>query len=90
MTGRVTYKAIGVGKGSIAYADGMLYTLSETGRMGLVEARPDEHKIVGEFTIPNAGAETWAHPVIADGKLLLRRHEQIFIYDVKDRTKEVQ
>ena len=89
-TGKVTYKAKGVGKGSIAYADGMLYTLSENGKMGLAPANPLEHKIVGEFMIPNAGGETWAHPVIADGKLFLRRHEQIFIYDVKDRTKEVQ
>jgi outer membrane protein assembly factor BamB len=89
-TGKVTYKAKGVGKGSIAHADGMLYILSENGKMGLVEANPLEHKIVGEFMIPNAGGETRAHPVIADGKLLLRRHEKVFIYDIKDRTKEVQ
>ena len=86
-TGDIAYQAKGVGKGSITYADGMLYTLSENGKMGLVPATPKEHKVVSEFMIPNAGPESWPHPVISDGKLFLRHHDKLFIYDIKEPAK---
>jgi len=75
-------KGTGVGKGSIAFADGMLYTLGEDGTMGLVEAKPDEYKLVSTFRIPNAGADTWAHPVISGGRLFLRRADKLFVCSI--------
>jgi outer membrane protein assembly factor BamB len=75
-------KGTGVGKGSVTYADGMLYTLGEDGTMGLVEAKPDEYRLVSTFRIPNAGADTWAHPVISSGRLFLRRADKLFVYSI--------
>ena len=54
----------GVGKGSVIYADGMLYTLCEDGIMGLAEANPNEYKPVSSFKLPavEAAAKPSAKP----------------------------
>jgi hypothetical protein len=49
------YSEPGVGKGSLTYADGMLYTFAESGRkVGLVKPTPAGHQVVSEFEIPKA------------------------------------
>jgi outer membrane protein assembly factor BamB len=74
----------GVGKGSLTYADGMLYTLSEQRDMGLVPATPKEHKVVSKFKIPSGGdGPSWAHPVVCGGRLYVRHSDQLFAYDVR-------
>jgi len=74
----------GVGKGSLTYADGMLYTLSEQRDMGLVPATPKEHKVVSRFKIPSGGeGPSWAHPVVCGGRLYVRHSDRLFAYDVR-------
>jgi len=82
-TGKLMYSEKGIGNGSIMYADGMLYCLGEKGEMALVETNPKEHRVVSSFLIPDAGPETWAHPAISSGKLFIRRHDNLHIYDVR-------
>ena len=83
-TGKQKWYAEGVGKGSICFADGMLYTFSEGGgRVGLVHAKPDAFEQVGEFRVEGRG-NSWAYPVVASGKLFLRYHETLYCYDVKE------
>ncbi|MGM0491153.1 MAG: PQQ-binding-like beta-propeller repeat protein [Planctomycetota bacterium] len=84
-TGETEYQEQGVGKGSLTFADGMLYTLSEKGRrVGLVKPTPDEHKLVSEFRIPEGGeGPTWAHPVVCAGRLYVRHGDLLFAFDVK-------
>ncbi len=83
-TGRVMYTERGVGKGSLTCADGMLYTISERRRVGLVKATPTGHEIVSEFMIPAAGrGPTWAHPVVCGGRLYLRHGDFLYAYDVR-------
>jgi len=83
-TGEKKYSARGVGKGSLTYADGMLYTLSQRRRMGLVKATPAAHEVVDEFRIPRGGeGASWAHPVICGGRLYIRHGEFLYVYDVK-------
>ncbi len=79
-----------LGKGAIAFADGMLYCLSEEdGDVALVEASPKGWSEKGRFTLEpqtklrkDAG-RIWTHPVIVRGKLFLRDQELLFCYDVK-------
>jgi hypothetical protein len=71
------------GKGSIAYADGMLYCLGEKGNMGLLEANPDAFKMVSMFQLPKGEGPCWAHPVISGGKLYLRWSDNLYVYDIK-------
>ncbi len=85
-TGEVAWKNGGVGKGAIAYADGHLYCRSEGGKgnVALVEARPTGYKETGRFEQPDrSGKNSWAHPVIAGGKLYLRDMDVLLCYDVK-------
>lgn len=83
-TGKDRYIEPGVGKGSVIYADGMLYTLSEKGVLGLVPATPERHEIVSRFKPPQRQpGPYWAHPVICDGRLYLRHHGCLHAYGVR-------
>jgi outer membrane protein assembly factor BamB len=73
-----------VGKGSLTYADGMLYILDERGTVALVKAVPTEHEVVSSFKIPPGGeGPAWAHPVVCGGRLYLRHGDRLFAYDVR-------
>jgi len=72
------------GKGSLTYADGMLYCLSEKGLMELVEATPDARRVVSSFQVPSGGEGAyWAHPVVCGGRLYLRHADKLYAYDIK-------
>jgi outer membrane protein assembly factor BamB len=74
------------GKGSLTYADGMLYCLEERGTMALVEATPREHRLISSFRLPKGGAGPyWAHPVVCDGRLYVRHADKLFAYDIRGR-----
>jgi outer membrane protein assembly factor BamB len=71
-TGKVMWRHRSVGKGSLAYADGHLYLLSEDNVVGLAEATPAGYREKGRFTIPDQGWPSWAHPVVSGGRLYIR------------------
>jgi outer membrane protein assembly factor BamB len=83
-TGKSMVAERGVGKGSLTYADGMLYTLSEQREMGIVPATPGAHKVASRFKIPSGGEGlSWAHPVVCGGRLYVRHSDNLFAYDVR-------
>jgi len=82
-TGKRMWANRSVGKGSLAYADGMLYLLSESQIVGLAEANPKAYVEMSRFTIPDRGRPSWAHPVVAGGKLYIRDQGTLTAYDVK-------
>jgi hypothetical protein len=83
-TGKVLWSERKAGKGSIAYADGRLYYRNEGGPVMLVDASPMGYVVRGRFEPPKpSGQPAWAHPVIANGKLLIADQDQLFCYDVK-------
>lgn len=84
-SGRVVYKADGVGKGSLTCAEGMLYTVAEKGgTVGLVKATPLGHAVISRFCLPQGGSgPVWAHPVVCGGRLYLRHGDRLYCYDVK-------
>jgi outer membrane protein assembly factor BamB len=82
-TGEVAWKDRSVGKGSIVFADGHLYALSENGVVGLVEATPTGYVEKGRFRIQQDSLPTWAHPVVAGGRLFIRDQDTIYAYDVR-------
>jgi outer membrane protein assembly factor BamB len=76
-----------LGKGSLVYADGHLYLREEnkSGTVALIEATPDGYKEHGRFAQPQrTDKNSWAHPVIAGGKLYLRDQDLLLCYDVKE------
>ena len=83
-TGEVMYTERGVGKGSLTYAEGMLYTFSEIRKMGLVAATPAGHTVISQFELPSGGkGKSWAHPVVCGGRLYLRHSDSLFAYNVR-------
>jgi outer membrane protein assembly factor BamB len=82
-TGKVMWRHRSVGKGSLTYADGNLYLLSENNVVGLAEASPTEYVEKGRFPIADQGWPSWAHPVVCGGKLYIRNQGTLACYDVK-------
>lgn len=84
-TGKVMWTNRSVGKGSIAFADGLLYCRSERGPVAIVEANPKEYVEKGRFEqTDRSGAPSWPYPVIANGKLYLRDMNTLLCYDIKN------
>jgi outer membrane protein assembly factor BamB len=86
LTGKVAWKDRGVGKGSVVYADGNLYVRGEggPGAVALVEATPKGYRERGQFEQPDrSDKNSWAHPVVAGGKLYLRDQDVLLCYDVR-------
>ena len=81
-TGEIAWQARAAGKGSIAYADGHLYCYGEKNIVALVEANPKEYVEKGRFTVDKKNFPTWAHPVVANGKLYLRDMSTLTCYSV--------
>lgn len=83
-TGEITYDTDWHNKGSIIYADGMLYVYEEQrGYVGLVKPDPSEFKVVSSFQIKKGTGPHWAHPYIYDGKLFLRHGDVLMVYNLK-------
>lgn len=83
--GEVAWRSREVKKGSVAYADGMLYVLGEDGTVALAEATPEAYKEVSRFDIRKGSLPTWTPPVISNGRLYLRDQDNLVSYDVKGR-----
>jgi outer membrane protein assembly factor BamB len=82
-TGRQLWQA--PGKGSLTYADSMLYCLDEKGTMNLVKATDDDWKTTGSFRPPRGGKGLyWAHPVVCGGRLYVRHSDRLYAYDIKE------
>ena len=68
--------------GSLIYADGRFYCLTQRGLMTLQKLTPDGFQTVGSFQV-GEGKDIWAHPVICNGRLYLRVQEQLLCYDIR-------
>jgi outer membrane protein assembly factor BamB len=84
--GSIVWENRGVGEGSVSYAEGLLYCMSETeGNVAIVKATPAGYQEVSRFALPEEGAgKYWAHPVICGKKLYLRHAEFLYCYDIAE------
>jgi len=84
-SGRRLYAEAGIGTGSLTYADGRVYALSQKGIMALIQATPARFNIISQFKLPSQGrGPFWAHPVVAHGRLYIRHDDFLYCYDIKD------
>lgn len=84
-TGKRVWRSRSVGKGSLTYADGHLYLVSEDNVVGLAEATPEGYKEKGRFIIQDSGWPSWAHPVVNEGVLYIRNQTALTAYNVEAR-----
>jgi len=83
-TGEVKYETKWQNKGSIIYAEGMLYCYEEKGgNIALVKATPDEFKVTSSFKIELGKGPHWGHPVIHKGILYVRHENALMAFDIK-------
>lgn len=82
LTGTIAWRARSVGKGSLIYADGMLYLLGENHQVAIAEATPKEYREHGRFKIPSHGRPSWAHAAIAGQTLYIRDQQSLTAYDI--------
>lgn len=85
-TGKTMWEQHWKCKGSIIYADGLLYIYDEkTGFAGLLKPDPGKFDLVSNFRIKAGSGPYWAHPVIHNGVLYLRHGEALMAYDIKEK-----
>ena len=83
-TGEIIYEEEGLGSaGVIIYADGMMYAYSDRGEMALIKPDTGGFNIVSKFEIVKGTDQHWAHPVIYQGMLYVRRGEALMAYKIK-------
>ena len=82
-TGEIKYVNDWDTKGAMIMADGLLYCYNEKGNVGLVKPDPTGFKVISQFKITKGAGPHWAHPFIADGKLLIRHGDVLMVYDIK-------
>lgn len=90
-TGKIAWKQRGAGTGSasVVAADGHLYFHYQDGVVALIEANSDDYLLKGTLELPNAGGDSWSHPVIADGKLFLREQGDLFAYNLRAGARSI-
>ena len=71
--------------GAMIFADGRLYCLTVRGLMTLQELTDAGFRTAGTFrlTTEGKGQDAWAHPVLCHGRLVLRYHDTLYCYDVR-------
>ncbi|MHB8903160.1 MAG: PQQ-binding-like beta-propeller repeat protein [Thermoguttaceae bacterium] len=88
-TGEVAWQEKGkVGKGSLVYADGMLYLRAEAdqGTVAIIEASPEGYRETGRFDQPDRSEKnSWPHPVVIGGRLYLRDQDVLLCYEVQGK-----
>ena len=83
-SGEVKWSTDAYGKGALISADGKLILYSQTGKLGLAEVSPKEFKEICSFQAL-AGKNTWANPVLANGRLYVRSLDKMAAFDVKGK-----
>ncbi|MEI6667297.1 MAG: PQQ-binding-like beta-propeller repeat protein [Acidobacteriota bacterium] len=84
-TGKVMWRDRSVGKGTVTAADGLLFLMGEGNTVGLAQASPEAYQEKGRFSIADQGWPSWAHLVVAGGKLYVRNQGVLAVYNVKAR-----
>lgn len=71
------------GSAAVTAVDGKIIFRYQNGLMALIEATPEGYKLLGTFKPVYQEKESWAHPVVVDGKMYLREQNKLMVYDVK-------
>ncbi len=85
-TGKDVWHKQGIGKGSLVYADGLLYLRAEAdkGTVAIIEPTAEGYKELGSFDPPDrSDKNSWPHPVVTGGRLYLRDQDVLQCYDVR-------
>lgn len=80
-TGELKWKGGRYGYGQIVLAGDRIIVLTEDGDVALVRTTPERHEELARF--PAIAGKTWNHPVIVDGRLLVRNLREMAAFDIR-------
>lgn len=83
-TGEIIYVEDWDTKGAVVMADGLLYIYNEKGNVGILKPDPKSFEIISQFKVKKGAGPHWAHPYIADGKLLIRHGDVLLVYNIAE------
>ena len=87
-TGMLAYETKWMTKGSIIYADGMLYCYEEKrGNIALAKADPKGFDVISSFQVTQGSGPHWSHPVVSDGVLYVRHGKALMAYEIRAVSK---
>lgn len=72
----------GSGSAAITAVDGHVVFRYQSGEVALIETNPNEYKLKGSFKPEVKIGESWAHPVVCNGKLYLREQNTLMCYNL--------
>jgi outer membrane protein assembly factor BamB len=81
-TGEVKWSDKGYGKGSLMLADGVLILWGDRGKLGLAEPTPAGFRELASVQVLG-GKDTWAAPVLSNGRIYCRSLEDLVALDVR-------
>jgi outer membrane protein assembly factor BamB len=83
-TGETNWETEWKNKGSVIYADGLIYIFDEKeGNVALVEPSPESLKIISTFRVAEGEGPYWAHPAVYDKKLFIRHGDVLLVYNLQ-------
>ena len=80
-TGELKWKGGRYGYGQVMVASGHLLVMTDNGELALVRATPERHLEIARFAVLEG--ETWNHPAMADGYLLVRNTREMAAFDLR-------
>jgi hypothetical protein len=82
-TGKIKYEHDWYSKGSMIFADDMLYAYIErNGELGLIRPDPNKFDLVSSFRINEGTGPHWSHPYIKDKVLYVRHGDVLMAFDI--------
>ena len=86
---RFTARRPGHAGGALLWAEGRIYGLFEDGHVALIEPKAQAFEVAGKFKLVDARRDdAWAHPVLLNGRLYLRYHQNLWCFDVDRQQTE--
>ena len=82
-TGAIRYADNEMHSGSVLYADGRYYCLTDHGVASLHKPVGKSLETVGRLEVVSGKKDVWAHPVICNGRLYIRFHDKLYCYDIR-------
>lgn len=81
-TGETLWQERG-GAGQVTWADGLLFSLADTGgRLTLLDPSADGSRVKGSLQVAGSG-NSWSHPVVINGHLYVRYDTNLYCFDVR-------
>jgi outer membrane protein assembly factor BamB len=82
-TGETRYEAKDVGQGTLTWAEGLIYFISERRNVLLIRPNAEKYEVISRFNIPENGEGlTWAQPVVCGKRMYIRHGAFLYCYDI--------